>query len=239
MKSVGEIISTYRKKAKYTQPVLAEKLAEHGIKVSFRTISGWEQGVSEPSIGTFLCICLILGIPDCIEEMYGQNPHNPMAQLNDEGKDKVIEYIDTLIHPVSYLKESNVISFTAHRRAQRSLRLYDARVSAGTGDFMDSEQYSLIQIDEDKYPSADFAVTINGDSMEPVFPDHSVAYVHKQETLENGEIGIFYLNGNAYIKQLQDDEHGLYLVSLNKKYDPIQVDPSRDSFRIFGRVCRE
>ena len=30
--------------------------------------------------------------------------------LNDEGKQKVLSYIDLLIHPVSYVKETNVIT---------------------------------------------------------------------------------------------------------------------------------
>ena len=46
MNSIGEIIATNRKKKKLTQPQLAEKLAEHGIQVSYKTISGWENSPS-------------------------------------------------------------------------------------------------------------------------------------------------------------------------------------------------
>ena len=53
--------------------------------------------------------------------------------------------------------------------------------------------------------------------------------------LENGEIGIFYLNGEAYIKKLQDDKNGVFLVSLNKKYPPIPVGEN-DRFDILGKV---
>ena len=41
--------------------------------------------------------------------------------------------------------------------------------------------------------------------------------------VENGEIGIFSLNGEAYIKKLQDDQNGISLISLNEKYPPIPV----------------
>ena len=46
-----------------------------------------------------------------------------------------------------------------------------------------------------------------------------------------GEIGLFIVNGNGYIKQLQDG----YLHSLNPEYDDIQLDES-DTTRIVGRV---
>lgn len=51
----------------------------------------------------------------------------------------------------------------------------------------------------------------------------------------NGEIGIFFLNGDAYCKKLQDNKEGLFLISLNKKYDPIPVSKEA-SFKIFGKV---
>ena len=53
--------------------------------------------------------------------------------------------------------------------------------------------------------------------------------------LEDGEIGIFYLDGNAYVKKFQNNRKGTYLISLNKKYDPIPVTEN-SSFKIFGRV---
>ena len=75
----------------------------------------------------------------------------------------------------------------------------------------------------------DFGIRISGDSMEPMYHTGDVAWVHKQDSISNGEIGIFYLNGNTYIKELHDGPDGVYLVSLNEKYHPIQIYES-DSF---------
>ena len=82
---------------------------------------------------------------------------------------------------------------------------------------------------------ADFGVRISGDSMEPDFHNGEIAWIQKSDILCNGEIGIFYLNGDAYIKKLHDEPDGLYLISLNGKYKPIPVHGS-DSFKIFGKV---
>ena len=81
----------------------------------------------------------------------------------------------------------------------------------------------------------DFGVRISGDSMEPLYHTGDVAWIQKKDSLANGEIGIFYLNGNTYIKELHDEPDGVYLISLNQKYRPIQVLES-DSFKIFGKV---
>ena len=64
--------------------------------------------------------------------------------------------------------------------------------------------------------------------MEPAFHDHDMVYVHQQETLDDGEIGIFSLNDNAYIKKLKNDSDGTFLMSLNQKYAPIPVHLDRD-----------
>ena len=53
--------------------------------------------------------------------------------------------------------------------------------------------------------------------------------------MNDGEIGIFYHNGEGFIKKLgHDDEHTL-LISLNRKYAPRIIRES-DEFLIFGKV---
>ena len=68
-------------------------------------------------------------------------------------------------------------------------------------------------------PDADFGVCVSGDSMEPLYLNGQIIWVHQQETLEDGEIGIFFLDGEAYVK----------------KYAPSKVS-SGSVFRTFGKV---
>ena len=53
--------------------------------------------------------------------------------------------------------------------------------------------------------------------------------------LNDGEIGIFYYNGNAYCKKLLCNKKGTYLISLNDKYEPIEIAEG-ETFKTFGRV---
>ena len=84
-------------------------------------------------------------------------------------------------------------------------------------------------------PDADFGVRVSGDSMEPLYLNGQIIWVHQQETLEDGEIGIFFLDGEAYVKKYHQTPDGISLISMNKKYVPIKVS-SGSVFRTFGKV---
>lgn len=242
MKEVGNLIKFYRKKSGLRQAELAAELSRTaGINITNKAVSAWESGTAEPSVTTFLYVCRILQIPDFMEAYFGDNPANPLSVLNEEGKAKVQDYIVQLAHPVSYLKESsdgNIADFSTEAEKVRKKAFY-ARVSAGTGDFLDSDEYTWIDVDKNIADKFDFAVTVHGDSMEPDFHDHDLVYVRQQNALENGQIGIFDWNGDAYIKKYKSDQSGTYLISLNDsrpEYAPKKIDVENDVFRIFGRV---
>ena len=60
-------------------------------------------------------------------------------------------------------------------------------------------------------------------------------FVHRQNNLAPGEIGIFIFNGESYCK-MWDNRGGVpKLVSLNKKYKPI-IPGAGDSLFISGKV---
>ena len=60
-------------------------------------------------------------------------------------------------------------------------------------------------------------------------------WVHRQNTLEHGQIGIFLYDGCAYCKRLEQDSRGLRLCSLNPAYAPIVLRPGEE-LTVFGRV---
>jgi len=70
---------------------------------------------------------------------------------------------------------------------------------------------------------------------EPTLEDGQAVWVQMQPTLENGEVGIFYLDGNAYVKEYRQTEKGVFLVSHNEKYAPIAIKEYSET-RIYGKV---
>lgn len=229
-KKIGVTLATYRKKKKLSQIELADKLTHYGINVSNAAISAWEKDISQPNTQQFLALCKILGITDIYNEFIGFNPDDPLARLNEEGKAKALEYIGLLLLSEQFQKqEATIIPF------RRKIKWSLLASSAGTGEFLDDENFETIEVGEDVPEDADFGLALNGDSMEPRYHDKQAVWVQQTNSLSNGEIGIFYLDGMTYCKQLKDDKDGVYLVSLNSKYEPIKVTDD-SSFKIFGRV---
>lgn len=229
MQTIGQIISQYRKKANFTQPQLSEELAKYGINISHKAISRWEQDASEPSIKVFMYLCKILEIPDFYEEFFGYNPFSLLTPLNEEGRVKLTEYAELLRLSHKYDKTEPILLNT------RKIKQFRLMASAGTGNFLDSDDYDLIEVGDEVPLNADFGIKLSGDSMEPRYVNHQVVWVHQQSTLQNGEIGIFCINEHAYCKKLQNDAEGTFLISLNSKYEPIKVTDN-DEFTIFGKV---
>ena len=230
MNSIGPIIAKYRKEKHLTQPELSELLFKEGIEITDKALSSWESGRTEPGVNQLFTLCKVLGIKDIYEDVFGINPYNPMSRLNDLGKDRAYEYIDMLASSEKFAKQS-----VSDPETGRIIKLYTLGVSAGTGNFLDDDDFEEIATDEFVPAGADFAVHITGDSMMPMFRDRQIIFVHSQNTLEDGEIGVFSLDGNAYCKKLMKSKKGTALISLNKKYKPIPVTEN-STCAILGKV---
>lgn len=106
------------------------------------------------------------------------------------------------------------------------------RVSAGFGEYLEEyEQGKTVYVpDTPKSRKADFVLTVSGDSMEPKFHDGDNILVRSQPTVDEGQIGIFDVDGEGYIKKLGNGE----LISLNHKYPNISL---KDKYvKCFGVV---
>lgn len=97
---------------------------------------------------------------------------------------------------------------------------YLTGLSAGTGLFVFDDIPTKTTEVPEEYKNADFVIGVTGDSMEPTFSNGNRVAVKKQPTINQGEIGVFMINGNGYIKELGNNE----LISHNKKYENINLD---------------
>ena len=75
---------------------------------------------------------------------------------------------------------------------------------------------------------------VNGDSMVDLFHDGDIVEYHPQPELENGEIGVFAINGGITMKKFRKNDD-IRLESLNKKYEDIVIQET-DDFSILGKV---
>ena len=122
-------------------------------------------------------------------------------------------------------------------RPARRIPLFASPAAAGYASPVLGEEYEMI--DAGGEDAAQFAVRICGDSMEPHIPDGSIVYVGR-EPLQNGDVGIFCVDGDTFCKQYYKDALGIvYLFSLNRARADADVALPPSSGRTlacFGRV---
>ncbi len=127
---------------------------------------------------------------------------------------------------------ARILSIPKKERRQNEIPLYDLPVSAGTGIFLDGDSTEMMPL-PDAFPEgkATFALRVSGESMEPRFFDGDILLVHEQETVEQGDFGIFLADGEGYFKRFMGD----CLHSLNEAYADIPLSNFQD-FRCCGKV---
>ena len=115
--------------------------------------------------------------------------------------------------------------------------LVAASLSAGVGslqteaDVLDYFAFRSDWLCRKGNPDKMVLMKVYGDSMEPDYLSGDILLVQSTPTIEVGEVGVFTLNGDGYVKELGESE----LLSRNPEYDPIPIHES-DSLQCWGRV---
>ncbi|HEQ1459162.1 TPA: helix-turn-helix domain-containing protein [Streptococcus pyogenes] len=235
-KYIGNQIKTFRKSAGFTQDELAKRL-----NTTKQTISRYEKGDRKANQDMLFELCDIFGVS--IDDFFPsqnealQSPtSSPIQSIYDELKPprqaKVLNYAE------KQLKEQRNEEETQPNEVSEVIQLYsydyyDHPASAGTGQYLNDVRVEQIELPVDV--DADFVIPIKGDSMEPDYHDGDLVFIQTSVELNDGVIGVFNYNGDAYIKQLVIDKDQAYLHSLNPAYKDMPITPETD-FRIIGEV---
>ena len=229
----GEVIRANRIRMGLSQPDLADILG-----TSKNYVSNWEVGRTRPDMNIIPDLCRALDIS--IAAFFGG--HSEMDDLTPEQRAHIHNYA-----LLSFRDQMTVNALTDHllNAADAALRQRclddffsifhnDNLAAAGSinilGDTVDGED-EFIRRDEIS-ERADEIITVTGDSMEPTFHAGDDLLIEHTETLEPGEIGIFVINGEGFVKEYR--ENGVY--SHNATAYPFRKFCSGDDVRIVGRV---
>lgn len=168
--------------------------------------------------------------------------YSAFVQLSDRDKAKVVERAETLAElaaeraakdrAAEQLKKTTKITASAAdeqstlneqeqaKQNTHTIAYYDYPASAGTGLFLDETIAEELTVEATPEAlSADFAIPIDGDSMEKDFSSGDIVLVKSCPNIPEGQIGIFVLDGDVYIKEYG----GGCLISHNSKYQPIML----------------
>lgn len=94
--------------------------------------------------------------------------------------------------------------------------IYRTPAAAGYASPAFGEDYDDYVVGEQS--PADFAFRVRGDSMEPYIPDGSIQLAKRGAIIYDGDIGLFFVDGDMKCKQYCQDYHGnVHLFSLNRE----------------------
>lgn len=188
------------------------------LNIAYMTISDWINAKTYPRIDKIEMLAHYFQIEksDLIEYRGNKNIIDDIvdisSQLQEVRQQKVYNYAENELEEQRYLEEHH--------------DEYHGQTAAGAPiegqqpiPFVGAETVNLL---------------VNGDSMEPDFYDGDIIKYHPQPELENGEIGVFAVNGGITMKKFKRNSD-IRLESLNKKYEDIVIQET-DDFSILGKV---
>lgn len=216
------------------------------LNLKYTTVRDWLKGITYPRIGKIELLANYFNInkSDLIENKATTTQPsdslldaitNTAMQLNTENKKTVLRTSEELLETQMSKTDTEE---TQPNEVSEIIQLYsydyyDHPVSAGTGQYLNDVRVERIELPVDV--DADFVIPIKGDSMEPDYHDGDLVFIQTSVELNDGVIGVFNYNGDAYIKQLVIDKDQAYLHSLNPAYKDMPITPETD-FRIIGEV---
>ena len=241
----SSVIRTRRNALGLNQTRLAEETG-----VSRNAVAGWETGHSRPDLGTVPSLCKALGIS--IEAFFGEEADRSeedrrllkfFGMLDQRDREAILWQIEALAEgrkrqtaeerpqakkPAGRIRQAD--EFTVPRFV--TVYASDLGAAAGFGAALDEAQGEEIHLlADDETERADEVITVSGRSMEPTFMDGDRVLVEHTDRLRPGEIGIFLVDNEGYIKEYRAD--GLH--SHNPDYGMIPLS-GEETVRCVGRV---
>ena len=244
MSTLGERIRFAREQKGFLQGELAKLI---GVKSS-GVISNWENDLNKPDAEKIVRLCSVLDISASYLLDYYGKPENEFTtadinhlkkyhELDDFGRktidiilDRESERVKTLNQQRDRIKEleTRPIIIEKHNDAMMRIYTYLRKIAcAGNGFYFDDIPTETIEAPY--MEGAEFIVGVNGDSMEPTYKDGDLVYVEKRQIIETGEIGIFVVNNECFIKEAGEEG----LISHNPKYSLI---PGTENIQCIGKV---
>ena len=235
--SIGSRIKERRESLGYSQTELAEMLG-----VTKGAIGNYETDQNSPRASTLYKVFDILKCDANYlfqDEIRNGNINFSSSEMNAIRKYRSLdEYGKKAVDAVLDIENERNLKPDPQREQKETIKtkiipLLGNSFAAGNGepDFGNMWEDYEVPINS----PAEFAVRINGDSMEPYLPDGSIAFGVKKPP-EDGDVAALMLDGEFFCKQVcQDSEGNIYLFSLNRKRKDADVTIWRDmERRLYG-----
>lgn len=233
--SIGSRIKEARMALNYTQSELAEAL-----EITTGAVANYENEVSipKPEILYKLMNVLKCDANYLYQDMYNSKNNDFIITSNEQSLIKKYRSLDGYgrkainnLLDIEYERCNTVIEEDTPLYITKPY--YTVGASAGNGEYLfdDLDKTSITLPDTPLNNKADLVIAVRGHSMEPTYYDGDKLLVKKQSELNIGEIGVFIINGESFVKELGKDR----LISHNKQYQDIHCS-DYDNMITVGKV---
>jgi len=222
------------------------------LEVSKTAVSLYCKGELMPRMDKLERLALHYGVPrSALLESGGVSPaapasaagaeHSPADEagdiyrsLNERGRGEFIRYGRFLCAQDEYRAPDG------GERGVVYIKHYIVPAAAGYASPIEGEDYELIPRAAEAPMTADYCITVRGDSMEPFIHDGELVYVQRDAPLHEFDAGVFFVDGDVFCKQWCVDYAGtLHLLSANPLRQDANITIRRDAPRscvCFGKV---
>ncbi|MGN0620231.1 MAG: LexA family protein [Porcipelethomonas sp.] len=146
--------------------------------------------------------------------------------ISNMKRDKISQLANVLkLNPVTLVtgeitEPSNVELLS--RSEIRMIPVFES-VSAGFGAYASNDivDYMPLYIESDYEADETLCIKVKGDSMYPKIEDGDIIQVHKQDTVDNGQIAVVLIDGEeGLVKKFYCGRNYIELISINPEYPP-------------------
>lgn len=207
---VGNRLYKARINSGYTLEFVGSKIGVHKS-----TISRWEKGETEK---------IKLPIIESLAKIYNVNP-SWLAGINDNPTIQKSFKVESNVFP----SPDMVVKIPVVGKISAGIPLLAVE---------NIVSYAYAPSSQIKQGYTYFYLTVQGDSMNLKFHEGDIILVQKQSDLENDEIGVILINGEATVKKYKN-ENGLIILqpmSTNPEHQVQIYNPREKDIEIIGKV---
>ena len=225
---LGESLTEIRKSKGISRKDFAEQLG-----IPYTTLRNYEKGQREPGHKLLIKMASLLSVS--VDNLIGRQKET----TDTKGNEAIPQEIELLVKRYrlldDYGKEAvdSVLDVEWRRCALRDHEVspepekvvYITKwfptmpMSAGTGQPAGYDEAEELELTKRPPRGTSFVAPVSGDSMEPTYHNGDKLFIHMCEEIEPGQIGVFYMDGQQWVKELGNG----VLISHNPIYAPVQI----------------
>lgn len=231
----GERIIKSREGLNMSQKGLAETLGISPTRLNY-----WEKDKRQPDIAMIKALASALHVSaDYLIDNHNTQNSAPLLSnealhiakqyqtLDEHGKEMVEVVID---------RETARIRTEAEPARPHFITPYFRQpASAGVGQTAGEDEPENLHLTKEPPRGTSYVTTVSGDSMEPTYYDGNRLFIRAQVEIAPGQVGIFFMDGNQWVKELGDG----VLLSHNPEYAPRQITEDIRCQGLVLGVCDE